>query len=699
MTSDSELGVLGLLVAAEALAEMLAEPTGLSVRLPLALRHMLAAVGGDAGTLLVGSPSASGLEQHAAGPVPAAWAADLAAGGALQQAVLALLAGQAGPSTAALLGDVTPVSLVTHDQCHAVLLLPGRQWPSTKIDQLVYLGGAVARALAASDTPTSADAWQKLAELHKIAGALTSSVHLDQVLAATVDGIRTILDVEAVALVLQDPDQGDLIFKKTLTNDTDWIVQQRRWLGDSLIGTCLATGQPVLANDAAADARFDASLDGVPGMTVRSVLCMPLVQEGHTLGVVQVCNKRYGAFASLDLDLLTSMAVLVANALHNAQLFHRLTVANAALEASRWDVLRSRSTLQALFDGITSPIYIVDSDFRLVAANRTCAELTGSADYALLGQHCYEALRGLPVPNATGQIADTLHTGLRRFRTERHWPAPDTEAGPEPTEWEITSYPICDEQQRVAQVIVFAQDVTDKARLEASLAQSAKLAAVGQLAAGVAHEINNPLTAIIANTQLLQREFEVGDDRREALDLIALAGERAQRVVRGLLDSARRDHYEPQAIDICGSIKDALSLLAPELRARAVRVVTSLPDDLPPVQGSPDLLQGVWLNLFLNARDALADGGDEIRVDASRHGTEIHVTVADNGGGIAPNNLTRIFEPFYTTKHPGQGTSQGTGLGLAVVQRVVKQHGGRIQVESSAGRGAAFTVFIPVQPL
>jgi len=124
-------------------------------------------------------------------------------------------------------------------------------------------------------------------------------------------------------------------------------------------------------------------------------------------------------------------------------------------------------------------------------------------------------------------------------------------------------------------------------------------------------------------------------------------------------------------------------------------VVTTLPDDLPSVQGSPDHLQGVWLNLLLNARDALADGGDEIRVEASLHGSEIHVTVADNGGGIAPNNLTRIFEPFYTTKQPGQGT----GLGLAVVQRVVKQHGGRIQVESSAGRGTAFTVIIPVEPL
>ena len=682
-----------LLEAADALAELLIEPRPLAERLPEALRSMLGTVGLTTAALLVAGGQPGQMELLESGPLPAGWADALAPGGQLHAHVTTLLAaGQPTGASPALGAQV--VALTARQKCVGALLFPADAAQPRQLEQLAYLGRVVARAIAVHGEPENTDAWHKLAQLHKIAGALTSSVHLDRVLAATVDGIRTILAAEAVSLVLQDQEQGDLIFKKTLTNETDWIVQQRSRLGRSLIGACLEDGRPLRVNEATADPRFDAELDGVPGLALRSVLCMPLRQDGQTLGVVQVCNKRFGDFGELDVELLSSMAVLVANSLHNAQLFHRLTVANAALETSRWEVLRSRSTLQALFDGITSPIYIVDGDYRLVAVNRTCAEQTNTAAYDLLGQRCHEVLRDQPQPCAGCLMAATRHTGQRQFRLERRWPSPEAGGG-EPSEWEVTCYPILDEQQRTSQVIMFEQDVTDKARLEASLAQSAKLAAVGQLAAGVAHEINNPLTAIIANTQLLQREFAEGDDRREALDLIALASERAQRVVRGLLDSARRDQYEPKAVDIAESLNGALSLLWPELRARAIEVTTELPEGLPAVMGSADHLQGVWLNLLLNARDAVSGQNDVIQVSAARHGAEVHVTVADNGGGIPAESLTRIFEPFYTTKGPGQGTD----LGLAVVQRVVKQHGGRIQVESSAGHGTAFTVILPSSSL
>jgi two-component system NtrC family sensor kinase len=288
-------------------------------------------------------------------------------------------------------------------------------------------------------------------------------------------------------------------------------------------------------------------------------------------------------------------------------------------------------------------------------------------------------------------VGETLFGGQRTHRTERRGERDGARHGQAPTEWEISTYPIRDENNQPAQAIVFEQDVTEKRRLEASLAQSEKLAAVGQLAAGVAHEINNPLAAILANTQLLQRELSPEDARQESVDLIARAGDRAVRVVRNLLDFARQDQYELAPTDVNDTLRSAVALVEHQLRVNSVTLTADLAPDLPLIQASRDHLQGVWINLLLNARDALAGRKGEITVTTSRQGNEIQVAVADTGQGIPPERLTRIFEPFYTTKDPGHGT----GLGLSLCHRVVKQHGGHIRVDSRVGHGTVFTVILP----
>jgi two-component system NtrC family sensor kinase len=284
-------------------------------------------------------------------------------------------------------------------------------------------------------------------------------------------------------------------------------------------------------------------------------------------------------------------------------------------------------------------------------------------------------------------MAETLFSGQSTQRTERRW-----DSDGQPLEWEISTYPIRDEKNQMLQVIVLNQDVTEKRRLETSLAQSEKMAAVGQLAAGVAHDINNPLSAIIANTQLLQRELPPGDERQESLELIAKAGDRALRVVRNLLDFARQETYEFTATDVNASLQSALDLIEHQLLTHSIAIHCSLAADLPLIQASYDHLQSVWLNLLLNARDAFAGQSGDIHLTTCRQGNEVHVLVADTGMGIPPERLTRIFEPFYTTKQAGQGT----GLGLSLCQRIIKQHGGHIHVDSQVGRGTVFTVALPL---
>ena len=289
-------------------------------------------------------------------------------------------------------------------------------------------------------------------------------------------------------------------------------------------------------------------------------------------------------------------------------------------------------------------------------------------------------------------MPETLNGGKSTERTQRLRDGSD-----EPQEWEISASPILDEAGQVVQAILIEQDVTDKRRLETIVAQSEKLAAIGQLAAGVAHEINNPLTAILANAQLLQRELPAEDDKQELVGLIARAGARAAQVVRSLLDLARLEQYEFLPTDVNESMRKALELVKHEIMARSIELVVDLPDALPRIRASHNHLQGIWVNLLVNAIDALDERKEDsrprvLKVTVRQSGQELQISIADNGRGIPPERLQRIFDPFYTTKSAGRGT----GLGLSVCDRIVKQHGGHIRVKSQVGVGTEFTVILPV---
>ncbi|HJW91690.1 MAG TPA: ATP-binding protein [Anaerolineales bacterium] len=370
------------------------------------------------------------------------------------------------------------------------------------------------------------------------------------------------------------------------------------------------------------------------------------------------------------------------------KIVQQLQVANAALEAHRWQLLKSRNTLRALFDNIPLSFYIIGRDYKLVAVNLSRARRTVEMPSALVDKQCYVALFGRNEACPGCRVLETLLSGQRTLRIERDWAA-----GDEPIEWEIVSYPIFDEKGQVEQAILLEQDMTDKRRLETRLIQSEKLAVVGQLAAGIAHEINNPLTAIIANTQLLRREPGLEKDVQESLELIEVAGARAAQVVRNLLDLARKDQYNFEPANVNQSIDKALALLQHEFLSRSIQLVFDKGEALPEIMISPEHMQGVWVNLLLNAIDVTSNSEPgKIQIVTSQRGNEVLVTIADNGAGIPPEKVTRIFEPFYTTKGPGHGT----GLGLTICQRVIKQHGGHIFLASQLGAGTKFTVALPI---
>jgi two-component system NtrC family sensor kinase len=381
------------------------------------------------------------------------------------------------------------------------------------------------------------------------------------------ESTRQILGAGAGALLLLEEGKGELVVKKDGEEHPAWRYEiELDWDG-GLIEGCLHEKQTLRLNEASADPRV-VSLEHLVGLPIRSMLCAPLVLGDLVMGAILVFNRLQGSFQPGDQELLAQFASVVAQKFQDARLIQQLKVTNAELEAGHWQIVRSRNTLRALFDNIPTSIYIIDQKYTLAAINMHRARRVNSPPNQLVGRLCYEALYGRSDVCRDCQVLETLFGGQHTSRNKRHWELED-----EPQEWEISTYPIYDQANQVIQAIVHEQDVTEKRRLEATLAQSEKLAAVGQLAAGLAHEINNPLTAIIANAQMLQRELPPEDDRQELVDLIYRAGGRASKVVHNLLDLARKKQYDFKPTDLNETVNGALKLLQHEFVSRSLTLV------------------------------------------------------------------------------------------------------------------------------
>ncbi len=231
---------------------------------------------------------------------------------------------------------------------------------------------------------------------------------------------------------------------------------------------------------------------------------------------------------------------------------------------------------------------------------------------------------------------------------------------------------------------------------KAQIFQTAKLSAIGELAAGIAHEIRNPLTTIIGDAQLLMADMKPGEPGYESLKAIERSGYRATKVVRNLLSFSRQEEYEFSSIDINQSINNALPLIAYQIERSRVSITKDLAAGLPLVSGSAHHLEEVWVNLLINARDAIpAKRAGEIRITSRLDGVgeAVQVLISDNGGGIPEANLDRVFDPFFTTKEVGKGT----GLGLYITYNIVRQHNGLIEIDSKEGEGTTVTVTLPVE--
>jgi two-component system NtrC family sensor kinase len=239
--------------------------------------------------------------------------------------------------------------------------------------------------------------------------------------------------------------------------------------------------------------------------------------------------------------------------------------------------------------------------------------------------------------------------------------------------------------------LILIDDITQRVTLEEQLVQNEKLTSLGLLAAGVAHEVNTPLAVISNYIQMLAKQIPSDDPRQKTIERIVKQTFRASEIVNNLLNFSRMGAAELSELDLNSVLEETLALIQHPLTASHVTVVKAYQEQLPRVLGSTNRLQQVFLNLLINARDAMPAGG-MLEVRTSAHNGSVEVEVTDNGAGIPPEHLHKIFDPFFTTK----GSGHGTGLGLSVSYGIIKEHAGKVDVRSAPGKGTSFRLEFPV---
>lgn len=528
---------------------------------------------------------------------------------------------------------------------------------------------------------------ERLVTLNRVSREVTTNLTTKEVLTVAVQGVFAVLGVELAAVYMAETNRGYLRCWQLFAPAHELAAASMEPVpfGQGVIGLVYSQRKSLCLDNPSTDPRFRDDLDAPRAVAARSLLATPLSTRGSPVGVLVAINSADERFSDVDRSLFTSLASAVSRALEITWLFQNV-------RSRQQELLESRNTLQAVIDGILHPIYTINEAWQLVAVNRTRSEEMGAASEELTGQTCYRVFFGRTEPCEHCAVASTLAE-----KEAHHWSVRQQGEDLQLKEWDVNAYPVPGSKAGSARAVVVWQDRTEERRLEKSLMQAGKLAAIGQLAAGVAHEINNPLTAINANAQLLQMVMSADHEHYESIDLITQAGERAAKVVRGLLDFARQTEYEFEKTDVNESIRQALNLVSYQFSTADIEVVLNLAGTLPLIKASWEHLQSVWLNLLINARDALQNVPGDRQIELTSRpeptGKEVVVLVRDNGRGMSAGELSHIFEPFFTTKAPGQGT----GLGLATCQRIIQQHGGQIEVVSMPGEGSTFIVHLPVE--
>ena len=536
----------------------------------------------------------------------------------------------------------------------AFLFQPFREWIQSRLDRFFYR-----------------DRLDYRRTLIEFGRTLTHEVRFDPMLGSVMDRISQTLLVDRLAIFVEDAAQPG---RMRLARSMGVRLSEPQDL------SFLEPARPEFARGALFFESPRAARD--VGESVRRTLeqldlnyFVPCRIREHTVAVLGLGKTVDGDFlSSEDVELVETIAGYVAVALDNAQLY-------SSLEQKASEIVRLKDFSENIVESLNVGVLAVDLNGIVESWNSRMEQLFGVSRQDALGQSLSSIL---PVELAA-EIAtrgdEEQISGIYKHRLQHQGLALTVN---------ISITPLVSKSgERIGRLLLF-DDVTHRERMAEQMTQTEKLTSLGLLAAGVAHEVNTPLAVISNYIQMLAKQLPESDPKQALIEKIVKQTFRASEIVNNLLNFSRTGAAEVADIDVNRVVEETLSLVAHPMKTSQIQIVKQLGERLPAVRGSANKLQQVFLNLFLNARDAMPAGG-MLEVRTAAHNGSVEVEIADTGAGISREHIHRIFDPFFTTKAIGRGT----GLGLSVSYGIIKEHAGKIDVRSTPGKGTSFHVEFP----
>ena len=507
--------------------------------------------------------------------------------------------------------------------------------------------------------------------LIEFGSTLTNEVRLEPMLGSVMDRVSQTLLVDRLAIFVEDPQRpGEMRLARSMG------VRLAEPLDLSFIASTrpeFQRGPLFFESSRSAQEAGDAVRRTLEQLDLNYFI--PCRIREHTVAVLGLGKTVDGDFLSSDdVELVQTIAGYVAIALDNSQLY-------SSLEQKASEIARLKDFSENIVESLNVGVLAVDLEGTVEAWNSRMEQVFGVPRDAAVGQPLGSLLPAELASEIASRDDQEQITGIYKHRLQHQGRA---------LILNVSITPLVGKSgERIGRLLLF-DDVTQRERMEEQMSQTEKLTSLGLLAAGVAHEVNTPLAVISNYIQMLAKEMPDGDPRHSIIEKIVKQTFRASEIVNNLLNFSRTGAGELADVDLNRLVEETLSLVAHPLKTSQIRVVKQLSDGLPPVRGSANKLQQVFLNLFLNARDAMPTGG-MLEVRTAAHNGSVEIEIVDTGNGIPREHIHKIFDPFFTTK----ATGRGTGLGLSVSYGIIKEHAGRIDVRSTPGRGTSFHVEFP----
>jgi len=524
--------------------------------------------------------------------------------------------------------------------------------------------------------------------------AVNQSLEVGETIRLILNQAREVLGVQSCGLFTLDAATGELVLAASLDVDPA-SAQIRVRVGEGITGLAVKEGRPVQSTDLYNDPRVRYRQVSA-GSGWRSMLAAPLLVGDQAIGALTVLRSDVHHFTAEEESLVSAFADQAAMALEHARLFSSVRGYSEQLEAMvaarTRELDEQKRFVEVVLETLPLGLFVVDSELRVVSANR---EGTGLLPFAAGARILFPDLVPAGKAGAVRVFLEAVLTAGAVRQMEDEMPG-----GPESRTFRLTAAPLRAPGGDRAHALVLVEDVTLQKRLERQMLLTERLTTAGRLASGVAHELNNPLATIAGCAEALKeraQDRELNElpgfkDFPSYLSVIEEEAYRCKEITGSLLQFVRDPGSRRAPTDLNALVEKTLELLRHQSRFADSQLLTDLDPALPLVVANEGQLRQVFLGLSANALEAM-DGRGTLTVRTRRRSSvEIEITFEDQGPGIPEDILPRIFDPFFTTKPP----SQGTGLGLAIAQGIVADHGGRIEVASRTGAGAAFRVILPM---